>query len=183
MELYIIAGVLFLVAIYAIQTYNALVQKRTMSEEGWSGIDVQLKRRSDLIPNLVETVKGYAGHEQETLTKVTEMRAMATSAHTPSERGKAEGMLSGALANILALSEAYPDLKANSNFQGLQDSLSTIEDDLQSARRYYNATVRDLNLIIDSFPSNVVAGSFKFQKKEFFELESMTERAVPKISF
>jgi LemA protein len=160
----VVGAALFLMAIY-----NSLVSLRNLLEEGWSGIDVQLKRRYDLVPNLVETVKGYAKHEKETFEKVVQLRNSAMSAKGPEEKGKAENAFTESIKSIFALAEAYPDLKANQNFQSLQSELSKIEDDLQNARRYYNATVRNFNMKIQQFPSNLVANMFGFKEREFFE--------------
>lgn len=168
--LYIILGLLAVVIIAIIAVYNGLVRLATRTKEAWADIDVQLKRRYDLIPNLVNTVKGYASHESATFEKVTEARTKAMSAQTPAEHGEAENMLSGALKSIFALSEAYPDLKANQNFLELQRELSDTENKIQAARRFYNGNVRDLNIKIDSFPSNLIAGSFGFIKQEFFDI-------------
>ena len=162
--------------------YNSLVKLREQVDNAWSDIDVQLKRRYDLIPNIVETVKGYAGHERETLEAVIAARSRAMGASSPQEQGKAEGMLAGALKSLFALSEAYPQLRASENFQELQRTLASVEDDIQGARRYYNAVVRDYNTKIHQVPSNVVAKAFGFQEREFFEIPE-TERAVPKVSF
>ncbi len=170
---------------YAVFLYNDLVRKRQLKQEGWSGIDVQLKRRTDLIPNLLETVKGYMGHERETLEAVTKARADATAAAnaSPEARAKVEGALSGALGRLLAIAEAYPDLKANTTFLEFQAALQTVENELQLSRRYYNGTVRDLNTAVESFPSVVVANMFHFDKAEYFELENEADRAVPTVKF
>lgn len=170
---------------YAIVIYNGLVRNRQMVEEGWSGIDVQLKRRTDLIPNMMETVKGYMGHERETLEAVVQARAAATSAsgNGPEARAKAEGELSSALGRLLAVAEAYPDLKANTTFLQFQSTLRTTEDEIQMARRYYNGAVRDMNIQVESVPSNIVANAFKFSKAEYFELESEAERQAPSVKF
>ena len=154
-----------------------------MVEEAWSGIDVQLKRRTDLVPNLVSTVKGYAAHERETLEEVIRMRNQAQSAQGVGETAQAQGLLGQALGRLFALAERYPDLKANANFSQLQATLGEIEDEIQLARRYYNGSVRNLNVAVESFPSNLVARRFGFSKAEFFELESAAERAVPTVSF
>jgi LemA protein len=156
-----------------------------MVEEGWSGIDVQLKRRTDLIPNLMETVKGYMSHERETLEAVTNARAAATSAAngTPEQRAAAEGQLSGALGRLIATAEAYPDLKANTTFIEFQEALQTVEDEIQMSRRYYNGAVRNLNVMVESVPSTFIAGSFGFQKAQYFELDNAAERAVPSVKF
>ncbi|MCD7059280.1 LemA family protein [Pelagibacterium xiamenense] len=170
---------------YAIVLYNSLVKNRQLTEEGWSGIDVQLKRRADLIPNMMETVKGYMGHERETLQAVTDARAAVQAAQngTPGERGQAEGLLSGALGRLFAVAEAYPDLKANTTYLEFQEALQTVEHEIQLSRRYYNGAVRNLNVSVESFPSNIVANSFGFTKAEYFELENETDRAVPEVSF
>ncbi len=181
--IYILLAVVAVIAVWVVGIYNKLVQKRILAEEGWSGIDVQLKRRYDLIPNLIETVKGYAEHEKSTFEEVTKMRAAAKGAGTVAEKGKAEGMLSGALMHLFAVAENYPDLKANQNFLELQNDLSTIEEEIQLSRRYYNGTVRELNTSVDVFPNNIIASKFAFEKKEFFELENEAEKVVPKVSF
>jgi LemA protein len=167
----------------AIVMYNRLVGLRQRSEASWSDIDVQLKRRTDLVPNLVETVKGYAAHERSTLEQVVRARGAAVAATTPEARAQAEGHLSAALRQLFALAEAYPELKANRNFQALQHSLTEIEAAVQDARRYYNAVARDLNTAIESFPSNLVASFFRFARRAYFELERPEERQVPRVSF
>jgi LemA protein len=167
----IIAIVIAAAALFAVFAYNGLVSLRNRAEEAWSDIDVQMKRRYDLIPNLLNTVKGYATHEQTAFEKVSEARARAMGASGVAEKGEAENMLSGALKSIFAISEAYPDLKANQNFLELQQELSDTENKIQAARRFYNGTVRDLNTKIESFPANVIAGMFAFTTKEFFELD------------
>ena len=179
----IVLAVFALVIIVVTGIYNGLVKARNLALEGWSGIDVQLKRRADLIPNLIEAVKGYMGHEKGVLEKVTEMRAQAMKAMDPAERGKAEGMLSGALGKLFAVAENYPDLKASQNFQELQKTLADTEDQIQLARRYYNGATRNLNIKIQSFPSNLVAGMFNFQEMKFFELENPADRNAPKAAF
>ncbi|WP_375449863.1 LemA family protein [uncultured Devosia sp.] len=183
--MWIILGVVVIVAVYAVTIYNSLVKNRQMVEEGWSGIDVQLKRRTDLIPNLMEAVKGYMGHERETLEAVTNARVSAQGASngTPAERAAAEGALSGALGRLFAVAEAYPDLKASANFMEFQQALQTTEDEIQMARRYYNGAVRNLNTTVESFPSNLIANNFKFEKAEYFELENPADRAVPTVKF
>jgi LemA protein len=170
---------------YAIYVYNNLVKNRQLAEEGWSGIDVQLKRRADLIPNMLETVKGYMSHESETLEAVTNARAAVQAAGNagPEERGKLEGILSGALGRLIAVAESYPDLKANTTFLEFQGALQTVEDEIQMSRRYYNGTVRNLNVAVESVPSNIVANMFGFTKAEYFELENEADRAVPDVSF
>ncbi|MGV3576045.1 MAG: LemA family protein [Devosia sp.] len=182
---WVILALVVAAAGYAITIYNGLVKNRQMVEEGWSGIDVQLKRRTDLIPNLMETVKGYMTHERETLEAVTKARAAATSAAngTPEQRAAAEGQLSSALGRLIATAEAYPDLKANSNFLEFQTALQTVEDEIQMSRRYYNGAVRNLNVQVESFPSNLVANAFKFIKAQYFELENEADRQVPNVKF
>ncbi|MDP1731570.1 MAG: LemA family protein [Devosia sp.] len=181
----IILAIVVAAAGFVIFLYNDLVKKRQLVEEGWSGIDVQLKRRTDLIPNLLETVKGYMGHERETLEAVTNARAAATAGANagPEERARLEGALSGALGRLIAIAEAYPDLKANTTFLEFQGALQTVEDEIQMSRRYYNGAVRDLNTAVESFPSNVVANAFKFEKAEYFELGNEADRAVPNVKF
>lgn len=184
MSTYILIAVV-IIALYGVYAYNALVKARQMAEEAWSGIDVQLKRRSDLIPNLVETVKGYAGHERETLEKVIELRnrAQAVPAGDVEGRAAAEGLLGQALGRLLALAEAYPDLKANENFLELQRSLETVEGEIQMSRRYYNGAARDLNVKVESFPSNLVARQFGFTRAGYFEIADPADRAVPAVKF
>ncbi|TCL75862.1 LemA family protein [Rhizobium sp. BK251] len=183
--MYILLAIIVIVALYAVFIYNGLVRARQMAEEAWSGIDVQLKRRADLIPNLIETVKGYAAHERGTLEEVVELRnkAQAVPAGDVAGRAQAEGLLGQALGRLLALAEAYPDLKANQNFSELQGSLETMESEIQMARRYYNGAARDLNVKVESFPSNLVAGQFGFGKREYFEITNEADRAVPTVKF
>jgi LemA protein len=168
--IYILLAVAVVVALWFVITYNGFVATRTRAEEAWQDIEVQLKRRYDLIPNLVNTAKGYAAHEAGTFDKVTQARAQALQAHTPAEHGQAENMLTQALKSVFAVAEAYPDLKANQNFLELQRELSDTENKVQAARRFYNSNVRDLNIKIESFPSKIVANFFHFGKKEFFDL-------------
>lgn len=168
---------------YAVSIYNRLVGLRNSSDGAWSDIDVQLKRRRDLIPNLVSTVQGYASHEKETLDSVIEARSRAASGGAPGDIAKNEGILSQALGRLFALAEAYPDLKANENFLSLQGELAGIETAIQNARRYYNAVVRDLNTACEAFPSVLVANSFGFSKRDYFELDAPEERAAPKVEF
>lgn len=181
----VLAVLAILVVLYVILTYNALVRLRQMVREAWSGIDVQLKRRADLIPNLIETVKGYATHEKDTLQRVTELRTQvqAVPENNVAGRAVAEGLLGQALGRLMAVAEAYPDLKANENFRELQSSLATIEGEIQMARRYYNGATRELNVKVESFPSNLIAERFAFTRAEFFELEDPGDRAVPKVAF
>jgi LemA protein len=162
--------------------YNQLVKLKVQADAAWSDIDVQLKRRHDLVPNLVETVKGYATHEKGTLEAVVDARSRAMSATGPADRAAAENMLTGTLKSLFALAESYPQLRAADNFGQLQAQLSTIEDAIQNARRYYNAVVRDLNTKIMQFPSNLIARNFGFTEREFFEMDD-AERSVPKVRF
>ena len=180
---YIIVGVVIVFSLWAIAIYNGFIKLINRAKEAWADIDVQLKRRYDLIPNLVETVKGYATHEREAFENVTKARAMALGAQGLEEKGKAENMLTGALKSIFAIAEAYPQLKANENFLELQRELSDTENKIQAARRFYNGNVRDLNIKTDSFPSNVVARMFNFQEAEFFELEEEAAKEPVKVKF
>jgi len=168
--IYIVLAVAVLLVLWAIFAYNRFVSFVTRMKEAWSDIDVQLKRRYDLIPNLVETVKGYAAHEAGTLEKVTEMRTRAMNATAPKDKAEAENMLSGALKNLFAVSENYPNLKANENFVELQRELSDTENKIQAARRFYNSVVQDLNAAVQMFPSNIIAGIFGFKQGDFFQL-------------
>jgi LemA protein len=176
-----VLAIIVLVAVAAL--YNRFVKLRTRVAEAWSDISVQLKRRYDLIPNLVETVKGYATHEAGTLEKVTQARNMAMGAQTVEDHAQAENMLTGALKSLFAVSESYPDLKANQNFLELQRELTDTENKIQASRRFYNTNVRDLNISVDSFPSNIVASIFHFTKEVFFELEDEAAREPVKVSF
>ena len=170
--------VLVVIAFVLIAMYNSLVQLRVRTDNAWSDIDVQLKRRHDLIPNLVETVKGYAAHEKGTFENVTKYRSMAMQATTPADKAAAENQLSGALKSLFAVAESYPELKASEQFTQLQGSLSQTEDTIQNARRYYNAVVRDLNTKIQSFPTNILAGMFGFQQRQFFEVAEADKEPV-----
>jgi LemA protein len=174
--------VLVAVLLVAIMLYNSLVRSRERVDAAWSDIDVQLKRRHDLIPNLVETVRGYAGHEKETLEQVVRARNVAMEAQGPEARGAAQNMLTGALRSIFALAEAYPELQAAGGFRDLQSSLEEVENHIQQSRRYYNAVVRDFNIRIGQVPSNIIARAFRFSRREFFEIEE-GEREVPKVDF
>src|SRR5919106_1770532 len=180
----LLLGAIVVLAVAAVSIYNGLVRLRVQVDNAWADIDVQLKRRHDLIPNVVETVKGYAGHERQTLESVVEARSRAVSVQGagPAQRAQAEGALTTALRGLFALAEAYPQLRATENFAQLQNTLSQIEDALQNARRYYNAVVRDLNTKIQQFPSNIIAGMFGFTNREFFEIGE-TERATPQVKF
>jgi LemA protein len=179
----ILLVVLAALVLIVIGMYNGLVRLRVQCDNAWADIDVQLKRRYDLIPNLVETVKGYAGHERGTLEAVVNARNRAMTAQGPAAKGEAEGMLAGALRQLFALAEAYPQLRAVESFTQLQNTLAQIEDTLQNARRYYNAVVRDLNTRIAQFPSSLIAGMFNFKPREFFEITAPAEREAPKVSF
>nr|CAD6422976.1 LemA family protein [Rhizobium sp. Q54] len=183
--MYILLAIAVLIGLYLVYLYNSLVKSRQMAEEAWSGIDVQLKRRADLIPNLIETVKGYAAHEKSTFEEVVELRNRARSvpAGDVAGRAQAEGLLSQALGKLFALAEAYPDLKANQNFLELQNSLETIESEIQMSRRYYNGAARDLNVKVESVPSNIIANQFGFSKREYFEIDDPADRAVPAVKF
>lgn len=183
--MYVLLAVVAAVALYIVFVYNGLVKSRQMAEEAWSGIDVQLKRRADLVPNLIETVKGYAAHEKSTLEEVVALRnkAQAVPSGDVAGRAAAEGLLGQALGRVVALAEAYPDLKANQNFLELQRSLETVEGEIQMSRRYYNGAARDLNVKVESFPSNLIAGQFGFARKPYFEIANEADRAVPSVKF
>lgn len=168
---------------YSIYLYNNLIRLKNLTQEGWSGIDIQLKQRSSLIPNLIETVKGYMGHERGVLEDITKLRGEALNAGSIQERANSENMLTSALKQLFALSENYPNLKASENFIELQQSLTSIESQIQSARRYYNGAARDLNISIQSFPSNLVALAFQFQPAPYFEIEDPKERELPTVKF
>jgi len=183
LNLVIVGIAIAAIVLWGVAIYNALVRKRNMVEEAWSGIDVQLKRRNDLIPNVVATVKGYASHEKNTLEEVVQLRNQAQNAQGVAETAQAQGMLGAALGKLFALAESYPDLKANTTFLKLQSTLSEIEEQIQMARRYYNGSARELNIAVESFPSNLIAARFGFTKADFFELESAAERAVPTVAF
>ncbi|MHB8808743.1 MAG: LemA family protein [Desulfobulbaceae bacterium] len=178
-----ILGVAAALALWLIAVYNGLIKLRNMKDEAWSGIDVQLKRRSDLIPNLLEAVKGYMGHERSVLEQVTSLRAQSLSAPDVGAKIAAESALTRSLGALFAVAENYPDLKANQNFLDLQNQLSQLENEIQMSRRYYNGTVRNLNVAIETFPNSIVANMFNFAKAEFFEIEGEKDRAVPKVGF
>jgi LemA protein len=180
---WLVLGVLVLLVFLLVGLYNSLVRLNVQCDNAWADIDVQLKRRYDLVPNLVESVKGYAAHEKGTLEAVINARNRAMSATGPADKAQAENVLSGALKSLFALAEAYPQLRAVESFTSLQSSLSEIEDTVQNARRYYNAVVRDLNIKIQQFPTNMVAGMLGFRTREFFELTAAAEREAPKVSF
>lgn len=170
-----------IIIFYIIITYNRLIRLHNLVKEGWSGIDVQLKQRANLIPNLVESVKGYMVHERDVLENITETRSKCLSANNIQDRSNNENMLTGALRQLFALAENYPDLKASQNFIDLQKSLENIENQIQLSRRYYNGTVRDYNILIQSIPSNLIAQNFKFTPADFFEIEDAKEREVPAV--
>ncbi|MEK9148346.1 MAG: LemA family protein [Patescibacteria group bacterium] len=181
--LYIILGIAALAILYIIMAYNGLVRLRQQAKEAESDIDVQLKRRFDLIPNLLETVKGYAAHERQTLEQVTAARTRFMAAKNTKEQIVANDMLSNTLKTLFAVSENYPDLKANANFLDLQRELADTENKIQAARRFYNANVRDLNIRIEQFPTNIVSSAFRFQKMEFFEAEGAEARQPVAVKF
>ncbi len=171
------------VAAWFIGIYNGLIKLQVRTDEAWSDIDVQLKRRYDLIPNLINTVKGYATHEKELFERVTQARSNAMNAQNPEQKAGAENMLSGALKSLFAVSENYPELKANENFLELQRELSDTENKIQASRRFYNGNVRDLNTKVQVFPDSIVAGVLNIQKREFFEIEEPAQKEAPKVSF
>jgi len=180
---WIVLAIIIIGAGWVLVAYNGLIRRRNQVRESWSDIDVQLKRRYDLIPNIINTVQGYATHERETLDSVTQARTQAMAATTPAEHAGAENMLSATLKSLFAVSENYPDLKANTNFLELQRELSDTENKIQAARRFYNSNVRDFNTAIEQAPTNIIANAFKFKTEEFFELESAEQREVPAVSF
>ncbi len=177
--MYIVIIIVVAFVLFLVFKYNGFIAMINRSKEAWADIDVQLKRRYDLIPNLINTVKGYAKHESATFEKVTEARTQAMQAGTPAQKGEAENMLSGTLKSLFAVSEAYPELKANTNFLELQKELSDTENKIQAARRFYNGNVRDLNTAIEMFPGNVIANMFKFKIMDFFQLEEGSEEKEP----
>lgn len=182
---YIILAIAVVLVLWGAATFNGLVRRRNMVAEGWSGIEAQLKRRADLIPNLVETVKGYAAHERGTLDELTKLRASAQQAPSGDVQARAETerQITAMIGRVMAVAEAYPDLKASANFQSLQQDLGAIENEIQLARRYYNGTVRDYNVMIEQVPSNIIASSFAFRQAQFFEIENAADRAVPTVKF
>ncbi len=184
MTLLIALAILTALILMVIAIYNKLVRLRNTVKSSWSDIDVQCKKRYDLVPNLVETVKGYASHEKTVFEKVTQARAMAMQAASPQEMAKAENMFRDTLKSLFAVAEAYPELKANANFAALQSQLQELENNIEYARRYYNAVVRDYNILIESFPSNLIASQFNFKQEELFQLETPeAERKPVKVSF
>ena len=180
---YGLLGLVIAIGAYLVWAYNALVKNKNLVEEGWSGIDVQLRRRADLIPNLIETVKGYAAHEDKLFHDIAELRAKSISGGSVAEQSAVGQAMSQALGKLFAVAEAYPQLKADANFRDLQDKLAGIEDEIQLSRRYYNGAVRNLNTMIESFPTNIIASQFKFEKAEFFEIGDAAAREVPKVDF
>ncbi|MFA6422944.1 MAG: LemA family protein [Patescibacteria group bacterium] len=181
--LYVILAIIGIIIISFVMIYNGLVLLKNRTDEAWSDIDVQLTRRHDLIPNLIETVKGYAKHEKEVFEKVTEARTTAISAQTPQTKAAAENMLTDALKSVFAVAEAYPDLKASENFLSLQNELTDTENKIEAARRFYNGNVRDLNVKIEQFPSSVIASMLKFAKREMFETANASDREKPEVKF
>ena len=183
----IIAGIVLVLAlgivVWGIGVYNGLIRLRNTKDEGWSGIDVQLKRRHDLVGNLVNTVKGYMAHEKDVLEEIAKMRSMAQNAAGVAQAAQAEGMLSQALGRLFAVMENYPQLRANENVMQLQNTLTALEDEIQIARRYYNGTVREYNTRTEVFPASIIARQYGFQKADFFELDNVAEREVPQVSF
>lgn len=180
---YILLGIVVAAAGYLVMAYNGLVRNKNLVAEGWSGIDVQLRRRADLIPNLIETVKGYAAHEDKLFHDVAELRAKSIAGGSVAEQSQVGQAMTAALGRLFAIAEAYPELKADANFRDLQDKLSGIEDEIQMSRRYYNGAVRNLNTMIESFPTNIIANMFSFTKAEFFEIGDAAAREVPKVDF
>ncbi|MDO8600426.1 MAG: LemA family protein [bacterium] len=180
---WVIVGIFVFLGFAVAGVYNSLVRSRNRAEEAWSDIEVQMKRRYDLIPNVVATVKGYAAHESGVFERVTQARTTAMGAKTAEEHAKAENMLSNTLKTLFAVAENYPDLKANANFLDLQRELADTENKIQAARRFYNGNVRDLNIKIESFPTNFIAGPFGFKKLEFFDLENDAAKEPVKVSF
>jgi LemA protein len=183
MGIYVLSAIALIVVLGVALTYNKLVRLRNMVKEGWSDIDVQLKRRATLIPNLVETVKGYVGHERSLLSEIANLRSRSLQAQGVGQKGEIETALSKSLGSLMAVAEGYPDLKANQNFLELQKELTEIEDQIQTARRYYNGTVRNLNIAVESFPSNIAAKFFIFVQAEFFAIDDANDRQAPHVSF
>lgn len=181
--LWIILAVIAVIIFWFVAVYNGLIRLRNQTDEAWSDIDVQLRRRYDLIPNLVETVKGYASHERVVFEKVTEARTRAMGAQTVAEKGQAENVLAGTLKTLFAVAENYPQLRASENFSKLQDELSDTENKIQAARRFYNGNVRDFNIKIQKFPDNIVASTFSFKAREFFEIEEAAAKEPVKVKF
>ena len=185
MSMYALAilGVVLIIALWALTTFNGLVRRKNIVAEAWSGIETQLKRRADLIPNLVETVKGYATHERTTFDELARLRSQSQTAQDVAERAQTEQAITAAIGKIMAVAEAYPQLRASENFQSLQKDLAGVEDEIQLSRRYYNGAVRDLNVMIEQAPSNLIANWFAFKEAAFFQIENAADRGVPKVSF
>jgi len=183
MILLIVVAVALAIALWGISVYNGLVRRKNVVAEAWSGIEAQLKRRADLIPNLVETVKGYAGHERQTFEDLAKLRIQGQAQSDVAARAQTEQAITAAIGRVLAVAEAYPQLRASENFQSLQKDLGDIEEQIQLARRYYNGAVRDFNVMIEQFPSSLIAGWGGFKPAQFFEIENAADRAVPKVSF
>lgn len=183
MGLLILLAIIVAAALWAVSIYNSLVRRRNVVAEAWSGIDAQLKRRADLIPNLVETVKGYAGHEGETFEDLARLRSQGQAQTDVAQRAQTEAAITAAIGRVMAVAEAYPQLRASENFQSLQKDLADVEDQIQLARRYYNGAVRDFNVMIEQFPSNLVANWGSFKPAPFFQIDDAADRAVPKVSF
>jgi len=183
MGLLILLAIAVAAALWAVSIYNSLVRRRNVVAEAWSGIDAQLKRRADLIPNLVETVKGYAGHERETFEDLARLRSQGQAQTDVAQRAQTEAAITAAIGRVMAVAEAYPQLRASENFQSLQKDLADVEDQIQLARRYYNGAVRDFNVMIEQFPSNLVANWGSFKPAPFFQIDDAADRAVPKVSF
>jgi LemA protein len=183
MTLIVILALAVAILLWGVSIYNGLVRRKNIVAEGWSGIETQLKRRADLIPNLVETVKGYATHERTTFDELARLRSQGQAQGDVASRAQTESAITAAIGKVMAVAEAYPELKASANFQSLQHDLADVEDQIQLARRYYNGAVRDLNVMIEQFPSNLVANNTGFKPAPFFQIENEADRAVPKVSF
>ena len=179
----ILLAVVVVAGLWAMSIYNGLVRRKNVVAEAWSGIEAQLKRRADLIPNLVETVKAYAGHERETFDDLARLRSTGQAQGDVAARAQTETAITAAIGKVMAVAEAYPELKASANFQSLQGDLANIEDQIQLARRYYNGAVRDFNVMIEQFPSNLIANMGSFKPAAFFQIDNDADRAVPKVSF
>jgi LemA protein len=179
----ILLGLAVVVALWGVAIYNGLVRRKNVVAEAWSGIEAQLKRRADLIPNLVETVKGYASHERQTFDELARLRSSGQGQADIAQRAQTEQAITAAIGKVMAVAEAYPELKASANFQSLQSDLAATEDQIQMARRYYNGAVRDFNVMIEQFPSNLIANFGAFKPAAFFQLDSDSDRAAPKVSF
>jgi len=179
----ILLAIVVLAGLWAVSIYNGLVRRKNVVAEAWSGIETQLKRRADLIPNLVETVKGYATHERTTFDELARLRSRGAGQADIAQRAQTEQAITAAIGKVMAVAEAYPELKASANFQSLQSDLGVIEDQIQMARRYYNGAVRDFNVMIEQFPSNLIANFGSFKPAQFFQIDDPADRAAPKVSF